>query len=231
MNEFDISIVLTAHCEGVLSGATAMSVSAAKNRFESEHSGLAEIIVVLDNADQTTRETLYTVLGGRATFIETTTGDPGQSRNEGILQARGRFAAFIDGDDLWSENWLSAAWSYAVNDPKSIYHSHCNVVFGKEKNIWWHIDSTSPFFDPLYMQWANYWDAMSLAATSIYRQFPFKKNSLGLGFGHEDWHWNCLTIAASIAHRPVPHTIHFKRRRVTSQMTAVAKADCVVWPL
>ena len=85
--------------------------------------------------------------------------------------------------------------------------------------------------EPDYLAWLNYWDAMSMAATAIYRRHPFRSNDLALGFGHEDWHWNRMTLAAGHAHRPVPGTMHFKRRRSGSQMARVAGADGVSWPV
>lgn len=226
----DISIILTAHTEGILAGATIQSLLAAKADFESNHRGATEIIAVLDNSDSATKEIISSLLDGIGAIVFSSHSDPGLARNEGISRASGRFSTFLDADDLWSRNWLTDAWATAAAGDDCIYHSHCNIIFGKERNIWWHVDSESALFDPLYMNWANYWDALTFAKTEIYRRVPFRANDLKMGFGHEDWHWNRATLAASIRHRPVPKTIHFKRRRTTSQMTAVAKADCVVWP-
>jgi hypothetical protein len=39
-----------------------------------------------------------------------------------------------------------------------------------------------------------------------------------------------VTLAAGIAHRPVPGTVHFKRRRENSQMAMCEKGDVVVYP-
>ena len=64
---------------------------------------------------------------------------------------------------------------------------------------------------------------MAFAKTSIYRRYPFKKNDLQIGFGHEDWHWNSVTLAAGHAHKPVPETVHFKRRRQGSQSAKVSE--------
>jgi hypothetical protein len=104
------------------------------------------------------------------------------------------------------------------------------MVFGDDRNLWWHIDSEGPFFNPEYLAWGNYWDAMSFARTSTYRQFPFRRNDLKLGFGHEDWHWNAMTIAANVPHKPAPETMHFKRRRPGSQMALVDQVGSVRLP-
>jgi|FEC22Drversion2_1045045.scaffolds.fasta_scaffold00233_55 glycosyltransferase involved in cell wall biosynthesis len=230
----DITVVLTAHREGVLAGPTARSACAAIEHARSSRGLSIEVIVVLDRPTRDTRQVLEHGLSRLQEVpirvLEVETGDPGQSRNIGIAEAAGSCSTFLDGDDLWSQNWLSAAWDLIEARPDAVAQSMCNVVFGEYTALWWHVDSESGLFDPDYLGWANYWDAMSFARTDIYRRFPFKANDLKLGFGHEDWHWSVVTYQAGIAHKPVPGTIHFKRRRSGSQMSLVESAGGVVWP-
>jgi len=226
----DVSVVLTAHREGVLAGATARSARDAIAHAAA--SGLtSEVVLVLDRASQVTAAVLEGAFRDLPLqVIRTDEGDPGQARNHGILSARGTFASFLDGDDLWSENWLTEAHGFVTSRSNCVAHSACNMVFGNEKNIWWHIDSEGAFFDPDYLSWANYWDAMSFASTELYRAFPFRKNDLKLGFGHEDWYWNAATLDAGHPHKPVPGTMHFKRRRTGSQMALVDQMGALRWP-
>lgn len=229
-NTFDISVVLTGHREGVLAGVTAHS---ARNAIAAAAAaGLTvEIVLVLDRASPATEavfEKAFEELPLQV--LRTDEGDPGQARNQGVLAARGVFACFLDGDDLWSENWLTEAYGLVMSRPEAVAHSACNMVFGNERSLWWHIDSEGAFFDPDYLSWANYWDAMSFARTELYRSFPFRKNDLKLGFGHEDWHWNAVTIDAGHPHKPVPGTMHFKRRRTGSQMAIVDQVGALRWP-
>jgi hypothetical protein len=93
------------------------------------------------------------------------------------------------------------------------------------------LDSESGLCDPSYLAWLNYWDAMSFARTELYRLFPFRRNDLALGFGHEDWHWNAWTLAEGVPHKPAPKTMHFKRSRKGSQMDKVNCTGGVRWPL
>lgn len=232
----DITVILTAHKEGVLAGVTAQNMMQAIEYAAVEKGLRSEIIVVLDNASETTTSVLHQYLDKvkqdtPIRFLETQEGDPGQARNRGIALAQGVYSTFLDGDDLWSKNWLTKAWELCSERPDVVAQSMANVVFGCERNLWWHIDSESELFDPDYLHWANYWDAMSFARTDIYRSIPFKKNDLKLGFGHEDWHWSVLTHARGIPHKPVQGTIHFKRRRMGSQMNLVEQAGGVVWPI
>lgn len=225
----DISIIITGHREGILSGATLQSARAAIENVRA-NGAETEVIIVLDRPDDLTCSIMSGVKGLSSKLIVTDHGDPGLARNSGIQEARGEFSTFLDADDLWSENWLQEAWTAANKRPGAIWHSHCNIIFGQERNLWWHIDSEGPLFDPDYLSWANYWDAMSFAATKIYQEIPFRANDLKAGFGHEDWHWNVQTISKGIAHKPVRETIHFKRRRANSQMANVAKNDATIWP-
>lgn len=231
----DISVILTAHREGALVGASIRSAIAAIHHARDTDGLNCEIIAILDRTDQITRRTMQHGLSTLGDTLdvrieETDEGDPGQVRNHGVKLAKGTCATFLDGDDLWSGNWLSAAWALCKERPDAVAQSMVNITFGGEKNLWWHMDSESALFDPDYLMWSNYWDAMSFAHTDIYRQTPFRANDLKLGFGHEDWHWSVITHAKGIPHKPVPETIHFKRRRKGSQMSLVDRADGVIWP-
>ena len=228
---FDISVIITAHREGVLAGATIRSAEKAINYVTDSMNLKVETIIVLDRSDASTKNMFQQNFGDKAIIITTDEGDPGQARNRGVEVSSGTFISFLDGDDLWSTNWLFAAWQLAKIEPDTIFHSQFNLTFGAEHSIWWHIDSEGPFFDIKYLKWGNFWDAMSFGDRTIYERYPFKANNLQLGFGHEDWHWNGLTISEGVRHMPVERTIHFKRRRRGSQMEKVSKSDSVVWPL
>lgn len=226
----DVSVVLTAHREGVIAAQSARSALEAIAEAETQNIR-CEIVVVLDRADATTSAILRAALDGRARFLETDEGDPGLARNRGIAAARGQTAAFLDADDLWSANWLAAAFRFNTARPDAIAHSACNMVFGRQRLLWWHTDSETALHDANYLDWTNYLDALTLARTDLYRAIPFKANDLRLGFGHEDWHWNIVTLRKGHAHKPVPGTMHFKRSRHGSQMSAVDRVGGVTWPI
>ena len=226
----DISVIITAHREGVIAGATARSALAALGAAGSAVLSY-EVIVVLDRADAVTEQVLRHGLHGQAQFLETSEGDPGQARNRGIEVANGRCSTFLDADDLWSENWLVEAWKMIEARPDAVAHSACNIVFGRARRVWWHTDSEAALCDHAYLSWLNYWDAMTFGRTELYRRFPFRRNDLALKFGHEDWHWNMWTLSEGVAHKPVPGTIHFKRARPGSQMAKVEGVGAVPWPL
>jgi hypothetical protein len=224
----DITAVLTVHAEGVLAGPSLVS-------FEEEiefarGAGLdVEGLIILDRPNPATR---LQFIGAecRHRIVFSDAGDPGLARNAAVAVAKGAFVSFLDGDDLWGHGWLTLAHQFCSAEPdKSVAHSEFNVIFGEVRQVWWHADSRHPAFDPGYLRIGNYWDAMSFAARSIYTRYPFAANDLRRGFGHEDWHWNCVTLAAGIDHRPVAGTVHFKRRRQGSQMALCDTINAVPW--
>jgi glycosyltransferase involved in cell wall biosynthesis len=227
----DVSAVLTAHAEGILLGATLNSAREAIDHLQQSLGKTTEIILVLDNADELTKQVAAQAIGDGIRMVESKLGDPGQARNFGIEHANADHSCFLDGDDLWSFNWLTEAYKFSTARPDAIGHSHCNITFGDDRSVWWHVDSESPLCDDAYLEWANYWDAMTFAPTEIYRKYKFKKNDLKTGFAHEDWHWNRVTLAAGVPHKPVPDTMHFKRRRGGSVSAIVADKGATVWPV
>jgi glycosyltransferase involved in cell wall biosynthesis len=226
----DLSVILTAHREKLLIGPALASLEEAV--AEARTAGLSvEILIVLDRPDPMTRAVVEAVLDRGYRLVINDGGDPGLTRNRGVQEARGDYVAFLDGDDLISFNWLTAGYAFCrAHGDEVIAHSEVNVIFGEERAFWFHADSTSPDFDAGYQRIGNHWDAMSLARRSIYERIPFVKNQISDGLGHEDWHWNNLTLEAGYHHRPVPGTVHMKRRRPGSQMAMCALNDVVVRP-
>lgn len=230
MTATDISVIITAHREGLLAGVSARSALAAVTHARAN--GLTcEFVVVLDNANVETGSILRHALSHEsALFIESNHGDPGLSRNHGVDVASGRNCAFLDADDLWSENWLSASADMNKRRPDAILHSACIVDFGNNRGVWWHPDSELALCDLGYLDWMNCWDALSFLRSDLFRQYPMTANDMSLGYGHEDWLWNRETLDAGIPHKPVPGTIHFKRKRGGSQSLLVYEMAGVPWP-
>ncbi|KQU84994.1 hypothetical protein ASC78_06350 [Variovorax sp. Root318D1] len=225
----DITAVLNGHKEGLLAGPALTSFERAIGL--ARDAGLeVEGMIVLDRPDAATRLQFASV-ESRYEIVVTDHGDPGLARNSAVAAANGIFTSFLDGDDLWSPNWLVAAHQLCADEPEvTVAHSEVNIVFGEQRLLWWHIDSRSAIFDPDFLRFNNYWDAMAFAATDIFRRHPFAATNLQLGYGYEDWHWNCATLNAGIDHRPALGTAHFKRRRKVSQLAMTNAANSIALP-
>lgn len=225
-----VSAIMTGHREGLLAGPSIASFREAINEARARKIDV-ETLVVLDRPDATTLSMFENVGEWCDRLVQTDYGDPGLSRNRGVAEAKGSHITFLDADDLWSFNWIFAAHDFQKEaGEQAILHSEMNVIFGGARQIWIHADSESPNFDPGYLQIGNYWDALVFAPRATYLAYPFEKNDLNSGYGHEDWHLNCVTLVDGYSHRPVPHTVHFKRRRGGSQSAAANDKDVIPWP-
>lgn len=225
----DITAIMTFHREGLLAGPSIASFQDAI-AFARAAGLTVEPVIVLDRTDDITRQMLHDAGRWGAAVHETSFGDPGLTRNAGVAFGRGRYASFLDGDDFWGFNWLAKAHAFCQAQASAVIaHSDFNLIFGGERNLWLHADSEDPLTDLEYLDVGNYWDALSFAERATYLRHPFRKNDLASGYGHEDWHWNIVTMADAIPHRPVPGTLHIKRRRRGSQSDRANASDVVPW--
>lgn len=220
----DITAIITAHLEGPLAGLSFRSLLDAVGVARA--AGVAvEVLVVLDQPDAVTLEAFSEAEQLGCRVVQVSYGDQGPVRNEAATLARGRYVAFLDADDLWSENWLRDAFRLCESDPgRVVAHPEVNWFFEGTDYIHFLADQTRPGFDPAYLRVANYWDTLCLAPAAAYLDAPFHTRDLAGGFAYEDWHWNMETLAAGFVHRVAPETIHFKRRRAGSQ-TVEASAN------
>lgn len=223
-----VTAIMTAHDEGLLTGVSIASFREACDHARS-NGIVVEAIFIIDRGNQLTKDVIRHGAGPDIQIFETDFGDVSSARNFAVARASGEFVTFLDGDDLWSFNWLTESTRFCLAQPKRIVaHSEANVIFSGAENIWFHADSEAPDFDPMYMTINNYWDAMCFTWRDVFQQHPIHKNELADGYGYEDWHWNCLTLLDGIPHRPVPDTLHFKRRRIGSLLGRSSERDVVI---
>ncbi len=225
---FQITAILTAHREGLMAGASLHSFLDCVEI--AEEAGIkVQKMVFLDNPDEATKIVFDDA--DRQGFVvrEVSYSDQGLVRNQAVSEAEGEYIAFLDGDDLWSENWLLKAFQFCQqNGDKVIAHPEFNWFFEGNNNLYVKVDQLSPEYDPVFLRFANYWDALCLASKEVFSRFPYCKRRVKEGFAYEDWHWNKKTLEAGYVHRVIPNTIHFKRRRSASQTIDASKNMCLV---
>lgn len=71
-----------------------------------------EIIVVDDGSDDGTRSAVSAIEDDRIIYLWQKHAGVSSARNEGVLNSRGKFVAFLDSDDVWlpeksKNNWPS----------------------------------------------------------------------------------------------------------------------------
>ncbi len=227
----EITCVITAHDEGALAGISLRSFLDAT--AEAEQAGLrCEKLAVLDRPGDPTRAVFAGADAHDLRVIETDFGDQGRARNAAVEQARGSYVAFLDGDDLWSLNWLVAAHRLCHERPgRVIAHPEFNWFFDQQASLLIKPDERDPGFSASdFLRLNNCWDALCLAPLSAYRDHPFCKRDVRAGFAYEDWHWNCETLAAGYHHRVAQGTIIFKRRREGSRTIEASSKKTLIRP-
>lgn len=225
----DISFIINLHREHTLLFPSVRSAAAASAAARSLGAS-TEILLILDNPDAATREYVREHEMTRdLRHIEVGHGDLGLARNAGAASAQGRYAAFLDGDDLVSENWLTEAWRAAESERgrrQVIWHPETNLVFGDDRpHFFAHVDMDEPAFELDWIRIENYWTALSFGERGIYLAHPYQPIDLERGTGYEDWSWNCQTIAGGIVHKTVTGTIHFVRRKPAGSLLQRTKTS------
>lgn len=214
---FDITCVVNLHREGYLAHRTLRSVERAASH--ATQAGLTiEVLVVCDCPDAPTQELLARAWRHfRVDFVNH--GDLGLARNHAVSLARGLYVGFVDGDDLISENWLVAAWTFGQENARFIMHPAIHVVFDQCQSIFRHPNQSADVFRNGALAFENFWSALSFARRAVYLDSPYVSHPLGAGYGFEDWYFNCQTIAAGYRHRAVPLTAHFIRSKATTSLS------------
>lgn len=213
MPHSDITAIINLHAEGALAVASLRSIAAAKSHAEGQKIAV-EVLAVLDSPSADTAEAVRQCSIPNLRSIEVAHRDLGKSRNAGAAAANGEWIGFLDGDDLWSENWLSAAYEFSQHAGlQTILHPKVCIYFGAFQQIYTHVDMDDDDFDVMNLSMSNYWTALAFAKRQTYREIPYPETKLEQQIGYEDWGWHLETIARGYRHKCVPGTLHAIRRR------------------
>jgi len=231
MKKFDISAILIGHKEGWMIYPSIVSMLQAIKHAEN-HGLEVEMLVVLDRADKITEEFIQHNCPSN-TYIECINkGDLSEARNYAVTLANGNFIAFLDGDDLWSKNWLTEAYRICNSSESSlICHPDVNIFFGESDLLLFRLGMNDPDFDINFLNYTNCWSALSFSRIETYYKHPYVPANFNAGFGYEDWHWNCETVNAGIPHIIAKGTTHFYRRKPYNSLEQNTQfANCLMTP-
>lgn len=216
MSVSDLTLVVTAHDETVVCGPTMRSADLAV--AEARGRGYTvETVVALDKATPATNDYFHQPRFDHWERWEMHEGDLGRVRNAIVPQTKGRYIAFLDADDLFSENWLAggiAALDAATErGERSIAHPELNVLFDGGKSVLQNVDSSSPLFSPYMLYVRNCYDSLCMSPREAHLAVPYVHRDIPNGLSYQDWQFAIETLSRGWRHIVVQDTIIFKRRR------------------
>lgn len=231
MTSADLSVVMTAHDETVVSGPTMASAEAAV--AAAERAGLTvERVVALDCPTPACHAYFHQpdFAAWRKEVVDL--GDVGATRNRMAETVGGEFLAFLDSDDLFSENWLADGCARlreaADRGERAIAHPELNWLFDAAASVFVKPEQTDPLFSPYYFYGSNYYDSLCLAPRAAHLDVPYVRRALDEGFSFQDWQFNIESMARGWRHVVVRDTIIFKRRRDASLVTESVGRKAIV---
>lgn len=222
----DLSIIVTAHSEGILLHKTLKSIDRATALLTTK-GYVYEVILHLDSPAANTLE----YLGANKDYLDRYTiftnsfGDAGASRNFAVSKATGIYATFIDGDDLVSQNWFVDALQYLIkhSDSNIIAHAELTLEFGATSALVQKHGEIDQATDSLLSVYANRWNAILMTSRSILLKHPYTVDPEGFGF--EDWHLNNTFIYEGYHNVLIPQTVIFVRRKETGSRWAAHQGN------
>jgi hypothetical protein len=228
----DITVVLTCHSEGTLVHRTLRALEKAKQYAEAR-GATVEILAVLDRPTAKTKEYFSSpdIPKRWDRVVISDCGDAGMARNFGVTQAAGDYIAIWDGDDIVCENWLGECFTFLKSVPhpeNSVLHSQWLLTFGRYWAAWQQFSQDDPQCYISNYLTHNYWSALCFAHRSVFEKVPYVYADHTKGFGFEDMHWNCETLALGYHHYAVPETTHFVRLKETNSRNLTHMQNRVV---
>ena len=231
MSEVDLSVIVTAHNETVVAGPTMRSANDAI--VAAEGAGLeVEKIIVLDRATPDCAAFFRQPAFDDWTRVVSTEGDLGRTRNWVLPQTKGANIAFLDADDLFSENWLAEGMrclqEAETRGARVIAHPELNWFFDGASSVLWNIPQNHPLFLPEYFYFRNYYDSLCLSPRQAHLDHPYVSRDIPNGLSFQDWQFSIETMAAGWEHVVARDTIIFKRRRDVSLVTESSGRQSIV---
>ena len=109
-------------------------------------------------------------------------------------------------------NWFESGAGRALRRRRrEIVHTQFLVAFGRSSSSARASNSRHPAFDPLSLAVDWYWNGNLALQTWLFDEIPIEPYDHAAGFGSEDWHWSCNTLAAGIPRVVIPGTCYYYR--------------------
>lgn len=216
----DLSIIVTAHGEGILAHKTMLSVFRSADKL-SVDGYTYEIIIHIDKGSDSTINYFKKWYASEKNIriIESDFGDLALSRNRAVEECGGSYITCIDADDLYSENWLLYALKAVKKQPEIIARVEYALSFGNDI-VLTHVKKMSKLHMMQSLLVSNYFTSVFMCSRDIYLSHKQKINKAPYGF--EDWQWTLDTIGSGYKHVAIPKTALFYRKDDISKTSLLA---------
>jgi hypothetical protein len=227
----DLTLVVTVHDETSVCGPTMRSadigVAAAR-----EAGITVQTVIALDRATDAAATYVRQSRFDHWERWEYDEGDLGRVRNALLPRTEGRLIAFLDADDLFSENWLVEAVrvldAAAERGERAIAHPELNMVFDARRVVAVNLPDDSPLFSPHYLYIRHCYDSLCMAPREAHLELPYVSRDVPNGLSYQDFQFTIESLDAGWRHLVVPDTIIFKRRRDFSLVTESTTRKSIV---
>lgn len=225
MSETDLSLVLTAHNETLVCGPTMASADLAVAAARAA-GFTVQPVIALDKATEETKEYFHQPTFDHWERWEMGEGDLGRVRNAVMPRLEGHNVAFLDADDLFSENWLSRGLALLAaaqeRGEQVIAHPEVIITFDGAVGLHQNVAQADPLFTPHFLYLRNAYDSLCLTPRQAHLEMPYIHRDIPNGLSWQDWQFGVQTMSRGWEHVLVPDTIIFKRRRDFSLMVESA---------
>lgn len=224
----DVTAVITFHREGLLAHRSLLSLG--RCVVAANAAGISvEVIATLDRSDSETQRVVrqHGGPGKPHRILELDVGDLGLSRNAAVRAASGPSILICDGDDYLSASFIVDCKRMLdrVGD-LCVLHPQLVVTFEGEHGAWWQTGNDDAHFDSACMLVCNPWNSCCFTSRETLMTVPYLMARPGeSGFGFEDWHWNCETLASGHPHLVVPETVHYVRKKLRGSLNNAHAAN------
>ncbi len=215
----DLTLIVTAHNETTVAGPTMRSADLAIDAARARGYTVQRIIAL----DKATEATTAYFNQPRFDHWEHRTmheGDLGLVRNAVIPDTDGDYIAFLDADDIFSENWLAESLAaLRAGEERGvglIASPELQILFDRNVTANRNLDQGSPLFTPYFLYFRNYYDSLCMAPRQAHLEVPYASRDIANGLAFQDFQFAIETMSRGWKHVVVKDTIIFKRRRTSS---------------
>jgi glycosyltransferase involved in cell wall biosynthesis len=215
---FTAALVVPLRNEGRRADATLTALGTAV-RAAATRGISTEVVLVLDRADEATREAARRAASRRGSLaaatvrlLELDLGDPGSARNRAIAATSAPVVGVVPADVMVCEGWIVDGLGVLRAQPgTTVVHPAVLVRYPVPRTVTVLRSSTAVDVPVYALAARDYWPGASLGHREAYVDQPAAETGGALDEETVGWHWNCETLAAGVPHLVVAETAQFVR--------------------